>query len=135
MAAAEQGLDWCSLSSPLAIALAQAAKETLQAEEEVVQQQLSEAKNLVATLEDTLDEARGRVLDATFQVGSVLKTFDINGLQVDPYTISCSKHQPYTLQLPNNLTSHREFSDMESGSDDEEDDREEDEEDEEDVDG
>jgi hypothetical protein len=83
MLASQKGLNWTSLDPQLALALARAARDVMMAEEETAKLKIVECKNLLATLEDTLDDARARVEDAQQQIGSVLSFFDQQGIQVD----------------------------------------------------
>lgn len=83
LVAAEQGLDWTALDAPLALGLAKAARDTLQAEEVAFKQRIVECQNLLATLKDSHDDARGRVDDAMYQVGSIMSVFDKEGLHID----------------------------------------------------
>lgn len=74
--AAERGLEWTGLDGQLVLALAMAVRETLIAEEEVVDRRIDECRSLLCTLQDSKDDAKGRVAEATFQVQIV-----INGLK------------------------------------------------------
>ncbi len=100
MLAAERHLHWSALDSQLALALAKAAKGTLEAEEEVIRSRIQEAENLAASLRDSLDEARGRVHDASFQINSILDTFQRNGITAD---VNSDMLTPPSLQVLESL--------------------------------
>ena len=81
--AAERGLDWTGLDGQLALALAKAARDTLIAEE-VMDRRIDECRSLLSTLEDSKDDAKGRVLEASYQVDSVVNYLKRMGLQEPP---------------------------------------------------
>ena len=97
MCAAERGQEWSSLEPEIALSLAHAVKNTLEAEEEAITQKIKEAEKLLETLKDASDEAAGCSGDAAFQLGSLTSYFDKTGLQVD---ISDLKFEPSSYRPP-----------------------------------
>jgi len=108
MLASQKGLNWTSLDPQLALALARAARDTLMAEEETAKLKIVECENLLATLKDTLDDARARVEDAHQQIASVTSFFDQQGIQINlrPLQFKVFQNHP-----------HSESSDIDSISD------------------
>ena len=82
--AAERGLEWTGLDAQLALALAKAVRDTLIAEEEVMDRRIDECRSLLSTVEDSKDDAKGRVFEASYQVESVLNYLKRMGLQEPP---------------------------------------------------
>ena len=83
MLASQKGLNWTTLDPQLALALARAARDTLMAEEETAKLKIVECENLLATLKDTLDDARARVEDAHQQIASITSFFDQHRIQIN----------------------------------------------------
>ena len=83
MVATERGKDWTHLDPSLAIALARAAHETLEAERESIKERIDECKAKLETLQDAFDDASGRAEEARSQVGSVMSIFHKEGLHAD----------------------------------------------------
>ncbi|KJA15177.1 hypothetical protein HYPSUDRAFT_208101 [Hypholoma sublateritium FD-334 SS-4] len=81
--AAERGQDWTSLDGSFALAVARAARDALAAEEDAANKRIIECQHMLATLQDARDEARGRVKEADFQVGSIMSFFKRAGLELD----------------------------------------------------
>lgn len=83
LVAAERGFDWSALDAPLALALARATRNTLQAEEQALKHRILECEGILAALKDSHDNACARVDDANHQVGSIMSIFDREGLSID----------------------------------------------------
>lgn len=92
MLASQKGLNWTALELQLALALARAAHDTLMAEEETAKLRVQECENLLATLKDTLDNARARVEDAHQQIASIISFFDQEGIQIDLRPLQLQDH-------------------------------------------
>ena len=71
MLASQQGLNWTALEPQLALALAWAVHNTLMAEAQTAKLHVCKCKNLLATLKDTMDDARAQVEDAHQQIASI----------------------------------------------------------------
>ncbi len=82
--ATEQGLEWTGLDGQLAFALAEAVRATLVAEEQAIVRRIEECRSVMATLRDSRDDTRGRILEAEFQATSVLNYFKHSGLPFQP---------------------------------------------------
>jgi hypothetical protein len=98
MLASQKGLNWAALDPQLALALARAARDTLMAEEETAKLKILECKNLLATLKDTLDDARARVEDANQQISSIITFFDQQGIQINLRPLHFEPLQDHSLQ-------------------------------------
>lgn len=99
MVATERGIDWTNLDLPLALALAQAAHSTLEAEKEAVKKRIAECEAMLATLHDTYDDAHGRAEEAATQVDCVMSIVDEQGLQIN-LAEQIPKPQTIVLGLP-----------------------------------
>ncbi len=106
--AAEKGMDWTSLEGPLALALATAARATIIAEEQALERRILECQHLLTTLEDSRDEARGRICEATYQVGSLLNFFKTAGIPIE--------HDDATFQPSSLLLDHESDDDSSSAA-------------------
>ena len=73
--AAFRGMDWMSLEGRLALALATAARAMIMVEEKALEQRILECRHLLITLEDSRDDAQGRICEAEYQIGSLLNFF------------------------------------------------------------
>jgi len=97
--AAQKGFNWTSLEPELGLALARAVRDTLMAEEETARLRVEECKSLLATLQDSMDNARARAEDAHDQVTSIMTLFDQKGIHIDfrPLQFSSMPLQDHTL--------------------------------------
>ena len=119
MLASQKGLNWGALDPQLALALAQATRDTLMAEEETAKLKIVECENLLATLKDTLDDARARVEDAHQQIASIISFFDQQGIQINLHPLHFKALQDYPLSSDMDLISEHSQSDYESFPDEE----------------
>lgn len=97
MRAAEMGADFTSLDPQSAINLARAAQETLVAEECVAVTWANECEAFLYFLRNSIDEARGHVEDANYQIGAMMNIFNTCGIRVDPF-MSLSSPDPSKLR-------------------------------------
>jgi hypothetical protein len=74
--AARKGYHWTALDPESALALARAARNSLVAEEEVLNLRVVECRRLLETLEDQLDDTQTRIKEARLQVGGVMEFMD-----------------------------------------------------------
>jgi hypothetical protein len=114
MLASQKGLNWTALDPQLALALARAVRDTLMAEEETAKLKIVECENLLATLKDTLDDARARVEDAHQQIASIVSFFDQQGIQINLRPLHFESLQDHPLSPDMDSFSDHSLSDDES---------------------
>lgn len=97
--AAQKGFNWTSMEPDLGLVLARAVRDTLMAEEETARLRVEECKCLLATLQDSMDDAHARAEDAHQQVTSMMTLFDQQGIHIDfrPLPFSSMPLQDCTL--------------------------------------
>lgn len=79
----EQGGDCTSLSVPIALRLARAARDTLISEERLALLRVKEYEIHLGNLQDNAEEAHARVQEADHQVGSLLSCLDSCGISAN----------------------------------------------------
>lgn len=114
--AAQKGLNWSSLEPQLALALARTARDTLMAEEKTAKLRVEECKSLLATLQDSMDDAQARAQDAHHQIASIMTLFDQQGIHIDyrPLHFNSAPIQDHPISL--DLESDNLECDLESTS-------------------
>ncbi|KAF8811863.1 hypothetical protein BYT27DRAFT_7208111 [Phlegmacium glaucopus] len=99
--AAQKGLNWTSLEPQLALALARAARDTLMAEEKTAKLRVEECKGLLATLQDSMDDAHARAEDAHHQIASIMTLFDQEVSKCSNSTVTqMSENSPHEAHYP-----------------------------------